>query len=103
MKTTMEKASHQEKALFLAEIHTALRILPHVNIVAALGYIDDGTPALLMEYVKGGTLKEHPKFTTKGFSKTERLELTLGIAKGMAHLTSNGVVHRYEKRREDEV
>ncbi|CAL9056379.1 receptor-like kinase TMK4 [Musa acuminata AAA Group] len=94
----MGKKGNEE---FKAEIDV-LRKVRHRNLVALLGYCDDGQERLLVyEYMSGGTLGEHlfewqsrnePPLTWK-----QRLTIVLDVARGIEYLHSlaqESFIHR---------
>lgn len=69
------------------------KALDHPNIVRTIDWGEqDGVLYLVMEYIKGDTLRD--KLPAKGFPLIEAMELALGIVHGLIHAHQRGVVHR---------
>lgn len=70
--------------------------LTHPNIIRIHGidHLADGTPAIVMEYVKGASLAARMTNTGCQLSFAEVLELLRSVAEGLAHAHSLGVIHR---------
>ena len=67
--------------------------LRHPNIVAVTDVLElDGAPALLMEFVGGGTLGDRMRQGPLGLD--EALRIFRGIVAGVAHAHAEGLVHR---------
>ena len=71
----------------------ALAQLSHPNIVRVLDYGEqDEIPYLVMEYIPGGTLKNHIRNRKLGWSETVRL--LLPIANALAYAHQHKIIHR---------
>jgi serine/threonine-protein kinase len=80
----------RERILLEAEIHTRLA---HDNVVTFTEVIDiGGDPALIMEFVDGPALDKWLGAHTPSLAQAEAL--FRGIAAGVAHAHSKGLVHR---------
>lgn len=79
---------------FQKEARTAFAV-KHPNVVAVddFGLLDDQTPFLVMELIKGETLSERLKRTTC-LSIAEAVPIFVQICRGLAHAHQLGVVHR---------
>jgi len=69
--------------------------LDHPNLISVtdLGILDDGTPFLVMEFIKGHTLADHLR--AKGrLPYKEAAKLFARVCLGLAHAHNKGIVHR---------
>jgi len=90
-------SSPEARTRFLREAR-ALSSLSHPHI-ATVYEVDeaDGTPFLAMEYLPGGTLRlrvEAAKVAGMPVDEAKILEWGIGLAGGLAHAHSKGIVHR---------
>jgi serine/threonine-protein kinase len=70
----------------------ALARLTHPNIVHINDYGEqDGTPYLVMDYLPGGTLRQHLE---QAISWKEAIRLLLPIAEALDYAHSQGIIHR---------
>ncbi|KAM7496617.1 hypothetical protein LguiA_021031 [Lonicera macranthoides] len=85
----------QGQTQFQTEIEM-LSQLHHQNLVSLIGYCDDnGEKILIYEYMVNGTLNTHlygSGLPSLGWKK--RLEICLGVAKGLDYLHENAIIHR---------
>lgn len=92
---TISKAEQSESILrrFQTEAR-AVFSLHHPNIIAVndFGVLDDATPFMAMEIIKGDTLGNILK--TRTLSVDEAISLFIQICFGLAHAHENGIVHR---------
>lgn len=93
---TIESRGISEETMrrFQKEARTAFAV-KHPNVVAVddFGVLDDQTPFLVMELIKGETLSEKLKRTTC-LPISEAIPIFLQICRGLAHAHQLGVVHR---------
>lgn len=77
---------------FFREAAITLSIPSHPNVVKVFGMCQEPSNfSIVMEFCSGGCLKDKIAL----FSSDEvQVKLALGIAKGMEHISSCGVVHR---------
>lgn len=80
-------------ALFQREATTWLMLLPHPNVVKAMSFeIDGGLPAILMEYLPGGNLRD--RLRGEGLPLADGLAIAAGICEAMVFVAQAGLVHR---------
>ncbi|NOY26172.1 MAG: serine/threonine protein kinase [Oligoflexia bacterium] len=81
------------EARFIREART-LAGLAHPNIIEVIdfGRLEDGRCYLAMEFIDGPRLSD--LFRDPDVSATQRLDVLIQVAKGIAHAHANGVVHR---------
>ncbi|RTL36657.1 MAG: serine/threonine protein kinase [Candidatus Melainabacteria bacterium] len=93
---TIEKRGLTEKTLhqFQKEARTAFAV-KHPNVIAVddFGLLDDGTPFLVMELIRGETLAERLKRKVN-LPVNEAVPMFLQICEGLAHAHQMGIVHR---------
>lgn len=93
---TIEKRGLTEKILrqFQKEARTAFAV-KHPNVIAVddFGLLDDGTPFLVMELIRGETLAERLKRKVS-LPVNEAVPMFLQICEGLAHAHDMGIVHR---------
>src|SRR5215210_409851 len=72
----------------------ALAVMDHPNIAKALkaGTTDDGLPYFVMELVAGEPITDY--CDRQGLGIRERLDLFIGVCKGVQHAHQKGVIHR---------
>jgi serine/threonine protein kinase/tetratricopeptide (TPR) repeat protein len=72
----------------------AVASLQHRNIVTVydLGYDDEGSPFIAMELLKGTDLEGLMRKHSPAFA--EKLEIIMGVCRGLAHAHKGGIVHR---------
>jgi len=75
------------------ELMTLLKISGHPNVMEVWDFYEVPMPAFVMRFVAGGDLRDYldKKGKLTGKSATRVLR---GIAEGLLHLHSNGIVHR---------
>ncbi|MFN8551326.1 MAG: serine/threonine-protein kinase [Candidatus Obscuribacterales bacterium] len=92
---TIDATSRSDIAIrrFQAEAR-AIFAVNHPNIVAVhdFGMLDDQTPFLAMEFVKGQTLAD--LIRAQVLSVDDTLKIFIQVCAGLAHAHKNGVVHR---------
>ncbi|XP_076920691.1 putative receptor-like protein kinase At5g39000 [Bidens hawaiensis] len=89
----------------------SLSILRHQNLVSLIGYVKDAKvkrrswkllfytrekeseTILVYEYVSNGTLQDHLHVRRTPFSWLQRLNICIGVARGLLYLHTNGVMH----------
>src|SRR5919201_176152 len=73
----------------------AVASLGHPNVTQLYDYgrTDDGRPFMVLEYLPGGTLEQRLS-TGRPLADDETWKVATGIAAGLAHAHSRGVVHR---------
>ena len=80
-------------ARFLREARAAVKVdSEHVARVLDVGRLDTGLPFLVMEYLEGHDLSQHPR--GEALPITEAVELVLQACAGMAVAHAVGIVHR---------
>ncbi|XP_046578388.1 fibroblast growth factor receptor 3-like [Haliotis rubra] len=107
VKMVKETATDAMKEDFYHELTIVRKLPTHPNVVAYLGCVTASDPALMvMEYVNGGDLltylrKRRPEKTTEQTPKEESfvtpkdmLSFALQIARGMAHVAAQKIIHR---------
>ncbi|KAF0538382.1 kinase-like protein [Gigaspora margarita] len=73
----------------------------HPNIIELYGVLIDpsGNPIMVLQFANGGSLREHLHAKQNDglykISWTELIQIANDIAKGLKHLHSNGIIHRY--------
>lgn len=78
---------------FFREAAITLSIPSHPNVVKVFGMCQEPSNfSIVMEFCGGGCLKD--KIAQLFSEPTAQVRLALGIAKGLAHIASCGVVHR---------
>lgn len=77
---------------FVQEAKAAARCL-HPNIVTIFDFGSDGSPYIVMEYVKGIELRAHLKSDTF-IALHSATDITIQILKALGHAHGKGVVHR---------
>jgi len=70
----------------------AKKVRPHPNITLFLGVCSKPTPAIVMEWMEGGSLDKWVYNHKKIISKRRMLRLIHGIARGVYHLHSENIV-----------
>jgi len=78
------------------EADIMLKMPPHPHVVTFLGVseTDDGCVCIVTEYVSGGSLLKQLRRPDSVGDYVSRLNLAKGIAAGLLHLHSEGIVHR---------
>ncbi|XP_048258042.1 fibroblast growth factor receptor 3-like isoform X2 [Haliotis rufescens] len=106
VKMVKETATDAMKEDFYHELVIVRKLPTHVNVVAYLGCVTASDPALMiMEYVNGGDLltylrKRRPAKASEQTSSVEALtpkdmlSFALQIARGMAHIAAQKIIHR---------
>ena len=75
------------------ELMTLLKISGHPNVMEVWDFYEVPMPAFVMRFVAGGDLRDH--LDKKGkFTGKHATRVLQGIAQGLVHLHSNGIVHR---------
>ncbi|HXT97478.1 MAG TPA: serine/threonine-protein kinase [Polyangia bacterium] len=74
----------------------ALSKVEHRNVVQVLdfGFADDGTPFLVMEYLRGRDLGELLVATNKPLGITEAVDIMLGVCAALRACHRVGIIHR---------
>ncbi|KAJ3060979.1 hypothetical protein HK102_009293 [Quaeritorhiza haematococci] len=76
------------------EVEVLQKLKKHPNVVAFFGLLDlPGNYALVLEYAENGSLWKFKDKNPLSPTWPTLHKIALGVAKGMAHLHSNGVVH----------
>lgn len=94
LRTDLSAAASKElNARFLREAAVASK-LSHPNVVTVFdfGTTDDGERFVVMELLRGQTLKRHMK--GRSLDGHEVARLAIGIARGLRHAHAQGLVHR---------
>ncbi|XP_067674760.1 fibroblast growth factor receptor 3-like isoform X2 [Haliotis asinina] len=106
VKMVKETATDAVKEDFYHELTIVRKLSTHPNVVAFLGCVTASDPVLMiMEYVNGGDLltflrKRRPEKTPEKTSEEEALtpkdmlSFALQIARGMAHIAAQKIIHR---------
>lgn len=79
--------------VYKSELKLLLKMGAHPNVVSVLNYFESPSPALVMPLVNGSELGRYVR-TVGGLSQYEGLKIARGIAHGLNHLHSHGIVHR---------
>lgn len=80
---------------FVAALMTGIE--PHSNVVRIYGLCQElSNFSLVMEFMPHGSLDSflHKEIKVSGWDERLLYRVVIGIARGMAHLSANGVVHR---------
>src|SRR3954452_7647931 len=86
-------APDADRARFEREARAAAA-LAHPNLTQLYDYGEaDGRPYMVLEYLSGGTLKDHLA-SGKALDDDETHGIAAGIAAGLAHAHDRGLVHR---------
>ncbi len=92
---TIDTAAQSDTSIrrFQAEARAVFAV-NHPNIVAVhdFGLLDDQTPFLAMEYIKGSTLSD--LIHSRSLSVEDALKIFVQVCNGLAHAHKHGVVHR---------
>ncbi|XP_074595078.1 tyrosine kinase receptor Cad96Ca-like [Brevipalpus obovatus] len=106
IKAVKEGVSSKEKESLINELAIMKRLKPHPNVVSLLGCCTEKEPqTLILEYVPFGTLQSYLRNArdresnpgNPNLAELTARDLTMfayQIAKGMAHISSEGVIHR---------
>ncbi|KAK9065848.1 hypothetical protein SSX86_015249 [Deinandra increscens subsp. villosa] len=92
-------SSDQGALEFSAEIEMLTK-LRHCNLVSLIGYCNDNSEMILIyEFMPQGTLYDHLHKYGTSLSWVQRLDISIGAARGLHYLhtgtgTQNGVIHR---------
>ncbi|KAK1412849.1 hypothetical protein QVD17_34395 [Tagetes erecta] len=92
-------SSDQGEPEFWAEIEMLTK-LRHCNLVSLIGYCNDSSEMILVyEFMPNGTLYNHLHKYGTSLSWVQRLNISIGAARGLHYLhtgtsTQNGVIHR---------
>lgn len=79
---------------FLKEAALMKKIRPHTNVVQFLG-ICSNPLVIVTEYLEKGSLYHYLRTEEgKTMSKKQMMDIIKGVASGMYHLVSEGIVHR---------
>ena len=85
--------SEKYRERFYREASAAGQLLhPNIATVFDVGHTDDGTPFIVMEYVKGQTLRE--ALETETFSVAETMRIARDVLDALRFAHSQGIVHR---------
>ncbi|KAM0044903.1 putative protein kinase RLK-Pelle-CrRLK1L-1 family [Helianthus debilis subsp. tardiflorus] len=91
--------SSQGATEFWAEIKMLTK-LRHCNLVSLIGYCNDNSEMILIyEFMPNGTLDDHLHRNGSSLSWVQRLQISIGAARGLHYLhtgtgTQDGVIHR---------
>ncbi|KAK9067182.1 hypothetical protein SSX86_014507 [Deinandra increscens subsp. villosa] len=95
----LDPGSSQGAPEFWAEVKM-LQKLRHCNLVSLIGYCNDNSEMILIyEFMPNGTLDGHLKEYGTSMSWVQRLNISIGAARGLHYLhtgtgTQHGVIHR---------
>ncbi len=85
--------SEKYRERFYREASAAGQLLhPNIATVFDVGHTDDGTPFIVMEYVKGQTLRE--ALETETFSVAETMRIARDVLDALRFAHAQGIVHR---------
>lgn len=85
--------SEKYRERFYREASSAGQLLhPNIATVFDVGHTDDGTPFIVMEYVKGTTLSE--ALETQTFSVADTMQIARDLLEALRFAHSQGIVHR---------
>jgi eukaryotic-like serine/threonine-protein kinase len=89
--STSQSEKYRER--FYREASAAGQLLhPNIATVFDVGHTDDGTPFIVMEYVKGTTLRE--ALETETFSVADTIQIARDLLEALRFAHSQGIVHR---------
>ncbi|XP_028394142.1 uncharacterized protein LOC114518358 [Dendronephthya gigantea] len=99
VKMLKENANENDHRYLMNELATMSEIEDHENVVNLIGACtsEDGPLLLVLEFCSRGTLETNLRDNEKIeqlFLKKTKINLANEIANGMAHLTSEGIVHQ---------
>jgi len=79
---------------FKAEAELMASLRPHTNVIQFLGIATKPgkPPCIVTEFMMGGNLYDH--LQNHPLKEEEQVKIAQGVAAGMLHLTSEGIVHR---------
>eukprot|EP01117_Protostelium_nocturnum_P005022 TRINITY_DN1814_c0_g1_i5.p1 TRINITY_DN1814_c0_g1~~TRINITY_DN1814_c0_g1_i5.p1 ORF type:complete len:1367 (+),score=346.67 TRINITY_DN1814_c0_g1_i5:84-4184(+) len=83
--------NNKQVSEFLKEVEILKTLRPHPNVVLLLGIVLQPL-SLVTEFCEGGSLFRYLRFESPTYK--EKLQIIVGIAKGMFHLHSEKVIHR---------
>lgn len=92
---TIDSAAQSDISIrrFQAEARAVFAVNhPSIVTVHDFGLLDDHTPFLAMEYIKGSALSE--LIHARSLSVEDALKIFVQVCNGLAHAHKNGVVHR---------
>lgn len=78
---------------YKTELRMLLKMSKHKNVVQVIDFFETPKPALVMEFIEGDDLSEHLK-SYGAIEEQNGIELSVGIADGLAHMHKHGIIHR---------
>lgn len=83
------------RTAFLKEARLLMSVPPHPNVVACLGVSFSASESFIVtEFVQGGSLDTYLRTNAAHLSHDALLQISLGTAAGMQHLSQSRIVHR---------
>eukprot|EP00004_Rigifila_ramosa_P013332 TRINITY_DN2942_c0_g1_i1.p1 TRINITY_DN2942_c0_g1~~TRINITY_DN2942_c0_g1_i1.p1 ORF type:complete len:622 (+),score=130.48 TRINITY_DN2942_c0_g1_i1:54-1868(+) len=94
-KVCVKRISDPDPKYLFREIH-ALKSVSHPNIMRFIGFSrgTDGAFYIVSEYVEGGDLRRHLKNPSLVLSWELRTQMALDVARALAYLHSQSIMHR---------
>ena len=86
--------SDKDRADFESEARLLQRVRPHEHVVRFIGVAFEGDRIMIvLEYLPGGSLIDLLESSAK-LHRGQIIDWLRGVAAGMMHLRSHGVIHR---------